>query len=91
MRLNRHRASQFLIEQDLRANAFRVCREEKPLHTFPDHALKQSDPRFRSPSPAAFARPSARKIRVRLKTNFARAFNAIPRVQSCCEKYSTLR
>ena len=24
---------------DLRANAFGVCREGKPLHTFPDHAL----------------------------------------------------
>jgi hypothetical protein len=28
-----------LIEHDLRANAFRVCREGKPLHIFPDHAL----------------------------------------------------
>jgi hypothetical protein len=28
-----------LIEHDLRANAFRGCREGKPLHTFPDHAL----------------------------------------------------
>jgi hypothetical protein len=28
-----------LFEHDLRANAFRVCREGKPLHTFPDHAL----------------------------------------------------
>jgi hypothetical protein len=25
---------------------------------------------------------------LRLKTKFTRAFNAIPRVQSCCEKYS---
>src|SRR5262250_1189897 len=32
-------APRFLIEHDLRANAFRVCREGKPLHTFPDHAL----------------------------------------------------
>src|SRR6266700_7492405 len=28
-----------LFEHDLRANAFRVCREGKPLHTFPDHAV----------------------------------------------------
>jgi hypothetical protein len=27
------------IEHDLRANAPGVCREGKPLHTFPDHAL----------------------------------------------------
>ena len=27
------------MAHDLRANAFRVCREGKPLHTFPDHAL----------------------------------------------------
>src|SRR6266403_878309 len=29
----------FLFEHDLRANAFRVCREGKPVSTFPDHAL----------------------------------------------------
>jgi hypothetical protein len=29
----------FLFEHDLRANAFGVCREGKPLRTFPDHAL----------------------------------------------------
>jgi 8-oxo-dGTP diphosphatase len=29
-----------LFAHDLRANAFRVCREGKPLHTFPDHALE---------------------------------------------------
>ena len=28
-----------LIKHDLRANAPGVCREGKPLHTFPDHAL----------------------------------------------------
>ena len=28
----------FLIEHDLRANAFRVCREGKPASTFPGHA-----------------------------------------------------
>jgi len=28
-----------LFEHDLRANAFRVCREGKPVPTFPDHAL----------------------------------------------------
>ncbi|HUN97322.1 MAG TPA: hypothetical protein VMU69_13965 [Bradyrhizobium sp.] len=28
-----------LFEHDLRANAFRVCREGKPVSTFPDHAL----------------------------------------------------
>jgi hypothetical protein len=26
------------LEHDLRANAFRVCREGKPVPTFPDHA-----------------------------------------------------
>jgi hypothetical protein len=29
-----------LFEHDLRANAFRVCREGKPVSTFPDHALR---------------------------------------------------
>jgi hypothetical protein len=28
-----------LFEHDLRVNAFRVCREGKPVSTFPDHAL----------------------------------------------------
>src|ERR1700757_1783804 len=28
-----------LFAHDLRANAFRICREGKSLHTFPDHAL----------------------------------------------------
>src|SRR3954447_374979 len=35
--------SVFLFERDLRANAFRVCREGKPVPTFPDHA-----PRWRT-------------------------------------------
>src|SRR5712691_7023965 len=30
--------SNLLFEHDLRANAFRVCREGKPVSTFPDHA-----------------------------------------------------
>jgi hypothetical protein len=30
-----------MFEHDLRANAFRVCRDGKPLHTFPDHALSR--------------------------------------------------
>ena len=34
-------ASGLLIEHDLRANAFRVCREEKPVSTFSDHALSR--------------------------------------------------
>src|ERR1700691_3889320 len=29
----------FWFEHDLRANASGVCREEKPVPTFPDHAL----------------------------------------------------
>src|SRR5437870_8178757 len=29
-----------LFKHDLRANAFRVCREGKPVPTFPDHALE---------------------------------------------------
>jgi len=29
----------FLFEHDLRANAFRVCRDGKLVPTFPDHAL----------------------------------------------------
>ena len=32
-----------LFEHDLRANAFRVCREGKPVPTFPDHALRDVD------------------------------------------------
>src|SRR5215510_14595004 len=32
-----------LFEHDLRANAFPVCREGKPLHTFRDHALAWAD------------------------------------------------
>jgi hypothetical protein len=36
---NRHPTLIFLFEHDLRANAFRVCREGKPVPTFPDHAL----------------------------------------------------
>jgi hypothetical protein len=32
----------FLFEHDLRANAFRVCREGKPVPTFPDHALERA-------------------------------------------------
>src|SRR5262252_9462742 len=32
--------SSSLFEHDLRANAFRVCREGKPVSTFPDHALR---------------------------------------------------
>jgi hypothetical protein len=28
-----------LLEHDLCANAFRVCREGEPVSTFPDHAL----------------------------------------------------
>src|ERR1051325_6151841 len=31
------------MEHDLRANAFRVCREGKPVSTFPDHALAVID------------------------------------------------
>ena len=31
--------SSSLFEHDLRANAFRVCREGKPVSTFPGHAL----------------------------------------------------
>src|SRR5215468_1365280 len=34
--------SSSLFEHDLRANAFRVCREGKPVSTFPDHALAVS-------------------------------------------------
>src|SRR4051794_16970046 len=32
-----------LFEHDLRANAFRVCPEGKPVSNFPDHALTQRD------------------------------------------------
>ena len=31
-----------VLEHDLRANAFRVCREGKPRHTFPDLAPAKS-------------------------------------------------
>src|ERR1700716_4478123 len=37
------RMGDFLFEHDLRANAFRVCREGKPVPTFPDHALRNVD------------------------------------------------
>ena len=37
---NDHRALGRYLAHDLRANAFRVCREGKPLHTLPDHALR---------------------------------------------------
>ncbi|MEH2555205.1 hypothetical protein V1286_002734 [Bradyrhizobium algeriense] len=36
---NRHPTPSLWLEHDLRANAFRVCREGKPVSTFPDHAL----------------------------------------------------
>jgi hypothetical protein len=39
-------ALQLLFAHDLRANAFRVCREGKPLHTFPDHALANPPDEF---------------------------------------------
>ena len=40
MRLSRmHHDLISLFEHDLRANAFRVCREGKPVSTFPDHVL----------------------------------------------------
>src|SRR5216684_3629717 len=35
-----------LFEHDLRANAFRVCREGKPVSTFPDHAVEMSAANF---------------------------------------------
>jgi hypothetical protein len=40
-----------LFEHDLRANAFRICREGKPVSTFPDHALTERDaePLFLAP------------------------------------------
>src|SRR6516225_8381261 len=43
--------SSSLFEHDLRANAFRVCREGKPVSTFPDHAL--SAPAGPETAPAA--------------------------------------
>jgi hypothetical protein len=47
---NRHPALSHLFEHDLRANALGVCREGKPLPTFPDHALNpratEVDPRI---------------------------------------------
>jgi hypothetical protein len=33
------RGKALLFEHDLSANAFRVCREGKPVPTFPDRAL----------------------------------------------------
>jgi hypothetical protein len=39
------------FEHDLRANAFRVCREGKPGSTFPDHALSNFSPGKRVPLP----------------------------------------
>jgi hypothetical protein len=39
MQCTRLEKAALLIEHDLRANAFRVCREGKPQRTFPDDAL----------------------------------------------------
>ena len=36
---NRHLALSFCLSMISATNAFRVCREGKPLHTFPDHTL----------------------------------------------------
>src|SRR5262245_31415628 len=44
---NRHPALPPLFEHDLRANAFRVYREGKPVFAFADHALRGVDRRFR--------------------------------------------
>src|SRR5258705_1289346 len=41
--------SNLLFEHDLRANAFRVCREGKPVTTFPDHALARPVERLHKP------------------------------------------
>jgi Flp pilus assembly protein TadD len=45
-----------LFAHDLRANAFRVCREGKPLYTFPDHALMET-PALRPRGPTSTTVP----------------------------------
>ena len=40
-RMNRHRALAYCLRM-ISAQTLRVCREGKPLYTFPDHALTQA-------------------------------------------------
>src|SRR5438132_7691184 len=47
---NRHPAPSILFEHDLRANAYRVCPEGKPVPTFPDHAPGGAFPQKGSPA-----------------------------------------
>jgi hypothetical protein len=47
---NRHPAPSILFEHDLRANAYRVCPEGKPVPTFPDHAPGALSPQKGSPA-----------------------------------------
>jgi hypothetical protein len=61
-----------MFAHDLRANAYRVCREGKPLHTFPDHALvrdvtlsNHDDPAKREFERSNMARDRKRKARIR--------------------------
>src|SRR5438552_9144962 len=46
---DRHPALSILFEHDLRANAYRVCPEGKPVATFPDHTPGALSPPKRKP------------------------------------------
>jgi hypothetical protein len=45
-----------LFERDLRADAFGICREGKPVSTFPNHALIESHADLLIPAPDGVAR-----------------------------------
>jgi hypothetical protein len=49
------------FEHDLRANGFRVCREGKPVPTFPDHAPAAGECRQKFPDATGF-RAAAKRL-----------------------------
>src|SRR5258705_13440441 len=73
---NRHPAPSILFEHDLRANAYRVCPEGKPVPTFPDHAPGALSPPKRKPGQKDRAPYALRRniFRKRQKTMVCLAF-----------------
>jgi hypothetical protein len=51
-----------LFEHDLRANAYRVCREGKPVSTFPHHALRNETSK-RKPAPHVMCEAGGRSLK----------------------------